>query len=82
MDRGRCFLTCVCNKCRFCEARKTRDELSHTVFLMLQECNKFREHQAREVLIDLLEKQLSRRERLTKELERCVDEADQLLLRR
>jgi MED7 protein len=60
--------------------RKTRDELSHTVFLMLQECNKFREHQAREVLIDLLEKQLARRESLVKELDKCVDEADRLLL--
>jgi MED7 protein len=47
---------------------------------MLQECNKFREHQAREVLIDLLEKQLARRESLVKELEVCVDEADRLLL--
>jgi MED7 protein len=33
---------------------------------MLQECNKFREHQAREVLIELLEKQLAgRREALS-----------------
>jgi hypothetical protein len=28
---------------------------------MLQECNKFREHQAREILIDTLERQLERR---------------------
>ena len=33
---------------------------------MLQECNKFREHQAREILINTLEQQLtSRREGLT-----------------
>lgn len=63
-----------------CEPRKTRDELSHTVFLMLQECNKFREHQARELMIDLLEKQLARRESLVKELELCVDEADRILV--
>ena len=41
--------------------RKLRDELSHNLFLMLQECNKFREHQAREILIDTLERQLERR---------------------
>jgi hypothetical protein len=29
---------------------------------MLQECNKFREHQAREILIETLERQLERRE--------------------
>jgi len=41
--------------------RKIRDELSHNIFLMLQECNKFREHQAREILISTLEQQLERR---------------------
>lgn len=48
--------------------RKTRDELSHNIFLMLQECNKFREHQARELLIALMEKQIQERENLIKEL--------------
>mmetsp|Transcript_22170 Transcript_22170/g.44852 ORF Transcript_22170/g.44852 Transcript_22170/m.44852 type:complete len:235 (-) Transcript_22170:928-1632(-) len=43
------------------ENKKCRDELSHNIFLMLQECNKFREHQAREVLIETLEQQLSER---------------------
>lgn len=38
--------------------KKCRDELSHNVLLMLHECNKFREHQARETLIQILEKQL------------------------
>ena len=42
--------------------KKARDELSHNLFLMLQECNKFREHQAREILIETLERQLERRE--------------------
>ena len=44
------------------ENKKSRDELSHNIFLMLQECNKFREHQAREILIETLERQLERRE--------------------
>lgn len=46
---------------------------------MLQECNKFREHQAREILIELLEKQLSERLKLLKELESRIAEADKLL---
>jgi len=58
--------------------RKTRDELSHNVFLMLQECNKFREHQARETLIELLQKQLEERKRLVRELQAAVSEADEL----
>jgi hypothetical protein len=35
---------------------------------MLQECNKFREHQAHETLIELLEKQLAHRKQLVREL--------------
>lgn len=38
--------------------KRCRDELSHNVLLMLHECNKFREHQAREFLIQNLENQL------------------------
>lgn len=44
---------------------------------MLQECNKFREHQAHEFLIELLEKQLLRRKKWLRELQaqiRCVEE--------
>ncbi|KAL3767013.1 hypothetical protein ACHAWU_004511 [Discostella pseudostelligera] len=58
--------------------RKLRDELSHNLFLMLQECNKFREHQAREILIDTLELQLQRRTlglELLKERIRSADDA-------
>lgn len=59
--------------------KKRRDELSHNIFLMLQECNKFREHQAREVLIELLEKQLvGRREGLTV-LKEQVEKANDVL---
>jgi len=56
-----------------------RDELSHNVFLMLQECNKFREHQARELLIELLEYQLAERRKLIAELDADIAKADALL---
>lgn len=46
---------------------------------MLQECNKFREHQARELLIDLLEKQLSERRKLLAELNANIAEVDTIL---
>lgn len=46
---------------------------------MLQETNKFREHQSREILIELLEKQLEERQRLIVELEKDVATADNLL---
>lgn len=59
--------------------RKTRDELSHNIFLMLQECNKFREHQARELLIEMLEKQLKERRKLISELKVHIEQADSLL---
>ena len=46
---------------------------------MLQECNKFREHQAREILIDLLERQLEERKLRIERLKECIAEADRLL---
>jgi len=46
---------------------------------MLQECNKFREHQAREILIDTLEQQLKRREEGLKLLNTQIGEADEAL---
>jgi hypothetical protein len=46
---------------------------------MLQECNKFREHQARELLIELLEKQLARRKELIAELKAASEQADAML---
>lgn len=57
--------------------RKTRDELSHNVFLMLQECNKFREHQAHETLIDMLEQQLSHRKQLVRDLQSQIESVQQ-----
>lgn len=62
--------------------RKSRDELSHNIFLMLQETNKFREHQSRELLIELLEQQLQERRKLAEDLEAKVARADALLARR
>jgi len=62
------------------KTRKRRDELSHNIFLMLQECNKFREHQAREILIELLEEHLAERQTLLRELEDDIQRADSLLL--
>jgi len=46
---------------------------------MLQECNKFREHQAREILIQLLEQQLVERQELIQELQNEIARADTLL---
>lgn len=46
---------------------------------MLQETNKFREHQSRELLIEILERELHERERLVRDLERKVAQADLLL---
>ena len=46
---------------------------------MLEECNKFREHQARELLIELLEDQLAERKKLLRELQEKTSEADDLL---
>ena len=54
--------------------------MTHNVFLMLQECNKFREHQARELLIELLEQQLSERKSLIAELDTNIARADELLI--
>jgi hypothetical protein len=46
---------------------------------MLQETNKFREHQSRELLIEILERELQERERLARDLENKVSQADLLL---
>jgi MED7 protein len=43
---------------------------------MLQECNKFREHQARELLIELLEEQLAERQKLVRELSANIAKAE------
>jgi hypothetical protein len=62
-----------------CTCRKCRDELSHNIFLMLQECNKFREHQAREILIQTLEQQLVVKQEALTQLKEHLSEADAAL---
>lgn len=61
------------------ENKKCRDDLSHNIFLMLQECNKFREHQAREILIATLEQQLEQREEGLRLLRDQIREAEDAL---
>ena len=46
---------------------------------MLQETNKFREHQARHNLIELLEEQLKERQRLLEKLRQEMTEVDKIL---
>lgn len=43
------------------------------------ECNKFREHQAREILIEVLEKQLVERRETLADLQAKITRADELL---
>mmetsp|Transcript_24378 Transcript_24378/g.35650 ORF Transcript_24378/g.35650 Transcript_24378/m.35650 type:complete len:241 (+) Transcript_24378:96-818(+) len=59
--------------------KKCRDELSHNIFLMLQECNKFREHQSREILIETLENQLADRRTAFEDLQSQIKKADDAL---
>jgi MED7 protein len=73
------FLSDICDVFCCVLVRKTRDELSHHIFLMLQECNKFREHQAREILIALLEGQLAERQKLVQEFREVCDKASAAL---
>ena len=46
---------------------------------MIQECNKFREHQARETLIELLEQQLLERQTAVTELNKQILTANSVL---
>jgi len=46
---------------------------------MLEETNKFREHQSRELLIEILEEQSKEREKLIKELEDKIKLTDEIL---
>jgi hypothetical protein len=46
---------------------------------MLEETNKFREHQSRELLIETLIEQNEEREKLIKELEDKIEQTDALL---
>ena len=70
----------ICSQMHIKYNRKRRDELQHNVFLVLQETNKFREHQSRELLIEILNEQNEEREKLIKELEDKIQQTDALLL--
>lgn len=59
--------------------QKCRDELSHNIFLMLQECNKFREHQAREVLVETLEDHLRQKRTALEEMREEIKKTDSTL---
>jgi MED7 protein len=47
---------------------------------MLQECNKFREHQAREILIEMLEEQLAERQKLVRKLREQITKSKAALM--
>jgi len=46
---------------------------------MLQECNKFREHQAREILIETLETQLRDRQKALEVLQDQIEKTDEAI---
>lgn len=48
---------------------------------MLQECNKFREHQAREILVETLEQQLDERLTACREMQEEIRQANEALAR-
>lgn len=56
-----------------------RNKLLQNFELMLKECNKFRQHQAREIMIEVLESQLTDRQSATKELNGQINEANLVL---
>jgi len=61
------------------ENKKRRNELLLLVENLGIQTNKFREHQSRELLIEILEKQLMQREKFIRELEDKIAKADVLL---
>jgi len=61
------------------KTEKDLKDLSYNILLMLQETNKFREHQSRELLIELLEDQLRQRLQLIDDLEQKTELGSSLL---
>mmetsp|Transcript_14691 Transcript_14691/g.27611 ORF Transcript_14691/g.27611 Transcript_14691/m.27611 type:complete len:91 (-) Transcript_14691:609-881(-) len=57
-----------------------REQLMKNIEQLLKECNKFREHQARECMIQTLEKQLLDRTNAVRELRNQILEANQFLM--
>lgn len=62
------------------EQEPCREELMTNIELILKECNKFRYHQAREIMIRVLEKQLSDRKNALQELNFQIRESTKVLL--
>lgn len=61
--------------------QKCRDKLLRNVESILKECNKFREHQSREILIETLEQQLNDRLTAINTLNEYIQDADEQLKR-
>jgi len=59
--------------------RSTREDLGQNIFQLLLECNKFREHQARETMIELLQAQLRKRQELLQEINEKIELANDAL---
>ncbi|GFH52722.1 hypothetical protein CTEN210_09198 [Chaetoceros tenuissimus] len=54
---------------------QSKKKLMENIELMLKECNKFREHQAREVLIETLEFQMRDRRRALEEIKKQIEKS-------
>lgn len=61
------------------ENKKRRNELLRLIEQLSDQANKFREHQSRELLIEVLEKQLEQREKFILELEEKIEKVDAIL---
>jgi len=61
--------------------QKCRDKLLRNIESILKECNKFREHQSREILIETLEQQLNDRLAAINTLNEYIQDADEQLKR-
>jgi len=56
-----------------------REKISQNLCLMIQECNKYRDHQGREVLIKTLEEQLEERNNILHNVKKEVKNAEEVL---
>mmetsp|Transcript_7523 Transcript_7523/g.16297 ORF Transcript_7523/g.16297 Transcript_7523/m.16297 type:complete len:84 (-) Transcript_7523:463-714(-) len=65
-----CFVMCT---------RTKRENLANNLVHMHEEANKFREHQAREILIGTLQRQVDERRRVLDDLNEQILKADEAL---
>lgn len=61
------------------ENKVVREEISQNLCLMIQECNKYRDHQGRELLIKTLEEQLEKRNNILRDVNNEIRNAENLL---